>query len=437
MSNLNKKWIVASILWICILGSAWSQTPSLTSDTLTLSLQEAENIFLTKNYLLLAQKYNINIAEANIRQSKLWANPNFFVESNFYNPQTGKFFQYGKNSAADIAASQYNKGSITLQLQQLIYTAGKRSKLVQLAESNKNLQSLAFEDLLRNLRYQLHSSYASLYFDMQSYTLLRNEEKQQKSLVNVMQQLLSKGGISAYEVTRLEAELRSIQSDILNLQGRISDEETTLRTFLAQKDIVFIKPTEVVPSVITLPQLKTVMDSALTNRPDVSLSQEQVNNAHQSLVYEKARRTPDLVAGLTFDKYASAFMNYTGLSVAMDLPVFNRNQGNIQVAQLQLESAKKSVESQQITVQNEVMNAYEKFVQINQLNEEISATYRESLKNISAEATKNYNQRTINLLDYLDKIRTYKQASLKLIDLQNTVFQSQQYLNFVTNTKVF
>jgi cobalt-zinc-cadmium efflux system outer membrane protein len=432
------KYKILFFVGLFFIGKAYGQSSTITPpDTLRLSLPEAETRFLTQNFQLLAQKYNINLAEAAIKQARLWANPNLFFESNFYNPATGRFFAYGPNTPEDIANSDFNRGAMAFQLQQLIYTASKRSKLVRLAESNRTLKTLAFSDLLRVLRYQLHSTYAELFFDVQSYRLLQNEAAQQATLVQAMEILQRQGGVSAYEVTRLEAELQGLQTDMNNLRFQIADEQAALRTFLGRKDNVFIEPTEPPATLAALPPERAALDSALANRPDVNLTLEQVNNAQRSLELEKARRVPDLTAGFTYERYGNAYPNYTGLSIGMDLPFFNRNQGNVRAAQIQREEAQKSAEGQQVTARNEVLNAYQKLEETYRLNAALPADYRASLQNISREATQNYNRRVINLLDYLDKIRTYRQAQLRLIDLQNNIFQSQQYLNFVTNTKFF
>ena len=44
-------------------------------DTLSITIQDAEKIFLQNNLSLLAAKYNIDANRALIRQAKLWDNP--------------------------------------------------------------------------------------------------------------------------------------------------------------------------------------------------------------------------------------------------------------------------------------------------------------------------------------------------------------------------
>jgi cobalt-zinc-cadmium efflux system outer membrane protein len=63
--------------------------------------------------------------------------------------------------------------------------------------------------------------------------------------------------------------------------------------------------------------------------------------------------------------------------------------------------------------------------------------YLDRIQSISIEATKAYNARSIGLLDYLDKIRTYQQAQLNRVNLLNNLFNTQQLLNYTTNTRFF
>ncbi|NDU97388.1 TolC family protein [Spirosoma terrae] len=421
------------------LACMWLKLPTYaqSTDTLQISLPQLEQQFLDRNFQLLAQRYQISAAEANVIQARLRPNPNVSFQSNFYNPQTGKFFQYGQNSAVDLANSQFNKGGMTIQLQQLIQLAGKRSKLVGLAESNRTLTTIAFRDILRTLRYQLYTTYANLYYDLQALRLLQEEESRQGRLIQSSQIALKAGGIAPYEVTRLEVALRDLRANIANYRAQIADEQATLRLLIRQDTNAFIFPSSIPSATPAPPSLATAIDSALTNRPDAALSQEQINNAQRSLALERARRTPDLTAGFIYDKYGNAFNNFTGLSVAMDIPVFNRNQGAVKVAEIGVKSAQAGFDNAQAIVRNDVIDAYDKLTIYYQQQNTLPADYLSRVQNISVEATQTYNARVIGLLDYLDKIRTYQSALLNYITLQNNIFQAQQQVNYTTNTRFF
>lgn len=437
-------WLLATMpLWLLVLTTLSGQsqpkapiTPPA-SDTLRISLPDLEQQVLARNYQLLAQKYQIDIAGASITQAGLRPNPNLWFQGNLYNPQTSKFLQYGAPSQADMQSGQFNSGAYAVQIQQVILLAGKRSKLISLAESNRTLAQIAFRDVLRTLRFQLYSTYANLYFDIQALNLFQAELARQQRLVESYRIAQQTGGVAPYEVTRLDVSNRDLQANIANYRAQIADSQATLRVLLRQPANTFLMPTDLPVGAPALPSVATAIDSALTNRPDLALTQEQINNAARSLSLEKARRTPDLTTGLYFEKYSNAYNNYTGFQVAMDLPVRNRNQGAIRAAELTAKSVQVGVENQQAVVQSDVLNAYDK---LNAYYDQVNtrpAGYLDRIQNISVEATKAYNARVIGLLDYLDKIRTYQQARLNDINLLNNLFQSQQQLDYVTNTKFF
>ncbi|GAB3805897.1 TolC family protein [Spirosoma humi] len=435
--SLNQLALWLLLGWLGSISPVWAQRPTAAPDTIRQSLPQLEQLFLDRNFQLLAQRYQIDIADAAITQAGLRPNPNLWFQGNLYNPNTGKFLQYGPPSQVDKDAGNYNSGYYAIQLQQVILLAGKRSKLVALAESNKSLSRLAFKDLMRILHYQLYTTYTNLYYDLQGLRLFEDELVRQQRLIESYRIALRTGGVAPYEVTRLEVAVRDLQANSANYRTQIADEQATLRVLLRQSAPTFILPTDLPPLKTTLPTVATAIDSALTNRPDVSLSQEQINNAERSLALEKARRTPDLTTGILFEKYGNAYNNFTGFQLSMDLPVRNRNQGAIRSAETTLKSVTGGLENQQTIVQSDVLNAFDKLNTFyDQLNSRPDG-YLDRIQNISVEATKAYNARTIGLLDYLDKIRTYQQAQLNNINLLNNLYNTQQLLNFTTNTRFF
>lgn len=234
------RWVVGCLLLLPF-GSAGQPA----ADTLRVDLPRLEEQFLSRNYQLLAQRFQISAAEAEVIQAGLRPNPNLEVSTNLYNPNTGKVLPLSTPSAADINNDVYNSGYFSVQLQQLIQLAGKRSKLVALAESNRALASIAFRDVLRTLRYQLHTSYANLHYDLQAIRLLREEEGRQQRLIESSRIALQTGGIARYELTRLEVDLRDLRANIASYRSQIAEEQATLRVLLRQTSTQFIVPTQV------------------------------------------------------------------------------------------------------------------------------------------------------------------------------------------------
>lgn len=413
-------------------------------DTVLVAFPQVETIFLQNNYRLLAQRYSITASEGSIRQAKLWSNPVFFVESNLYNPVNGKFLDYGNINKSSNPKDNFQwgdgkqiNGTLNAQLNQLILTAGKRSKMVHMAENSKDVQVAIFTDLLRSLHYDLYSSFILLYYDIESTKILREEEAQLVRLIDIELVALSKGAISGYEVTRLQFELQDIRQSIKTQQDEVADDENTLRLTMSADPFIFYKPQLPGPSPIPVIAVNQLIDSAMTNRPDVKINQYNLDYNRTNVSLQRAYSVPDLTLGATYDRSGNAYYNYTGVNVQFNLPLLNRNQGNIKIAEQQFQQMQLQLKQTDFTVKEEVIRAWQKWQNSLLQKNLIQPQYEQSLQDISQSATEGYNRRTIGLLDYLDKIKTARNAQLNLYLLQQTLFLSQEYINFTTNSKIF
>ena len=115
------------ILLVAGLFQLADATGSLT-DTLALSIYDADSIFQIQNLQLLAEHMNIDIAAAHIVAARVWDNPVFYSEVNVWNPISKKAFDVN------------NGGQLYLQLQQLIKISGEHHRAVKY---NKALKETA------------------------------------------------------------------------------------------------------------------------------------------------------------------------------------------------------------------------------------------------------------------------------------------------------
>ena len=108
-------------------NTAIAQKEKLFADTISISIDSAEHIFLNNNLQLLAQKYNVDAQKALIIQAKLYPNPNFSFSTVLYQTETKKFLPAG------------NEGEIQSSISQMIILANKRNKQIKIAET-KNIK---------------------------------------------------------------------------------------------------------------------------------------------------------------------------------------------------------------------------------------------------------------------------------------------------------
>jgi cobalt-zinc-cadmium efflux system outer membrane protein len=257
-------------------------------DTLSLSLQQSEKIFTDSNLLLLAQHYTVDAQKALVEQAKVWQNPTLNTDIGI--AADGKFVRYKKN-----ADGSYN-GQYYIQIQQLILTAKKRGKLIDLANTNTRLSELQLQDVLRNLRYQLHQDYYTIQQQLALLGIYNDQALQLNKLLNGMKAQLSAGNIARKDYVRIQALVISLQQDITELKKDMADSQNDLKTLLQLKDAnIFIKPSEPLSGEVAMPDnLESLVNSALKSNPNYLLQQWQTTYQQKNLSYQKALQTPDI-----------------------------------------------------------------------------------------------------------------------------------------------
>lgn len=87
-------------------------------------------------------------------------------------------------------------------------------------------------------------------------------------------------------------------------------------------------------------ELTQWMEKAKENRPDILILKNKEKHAAKNLEIQNAMKTPDLAVSLGYDRGGNIMKDFIGLGVSFDLPIFDRNKGNIQEARLEIEKLK-------------------------------------------------------------------------------------------------
>jgi outer membrane protein, heavy metal efflux system len=404
----------------------FSSTFAQQTDTLRINLPDAERMFLTNNLSLLAEKYNITVSQAQVIQAKLYNNPNFSFTGDLYNPQRKKFLDISNQT-----------GEFIPGIQQMIILAGKRNKQIQLAKTNVAQSENRFYDLLRTLRFTLRSDFYQAYFLQNSISAYDAQITSLDSLNNTYQTLLAKGVVTLKDAVRIKALLYSLRADQTSLINQFNDLEAEIQLLLSRNNTWFVPVSDInvagIPSIQNYP-LHKLVDSAYTNRADIKLAQNSLLYSQQNYSLQKALAVPDLSAGASYDKRGSFVESASFFTLAMDLPFFNRNQGNIKAAKSTIEQNKLLLSQQTFTVENEVQKAYARALNSEKLITSIDPNFPKDFTQLLKSVTENFQKRNISILDFTDFYETYKQNVLQTNQLQNDRVQAIENLNYTIGT---
>ncbi len=399
-------------------------------DTLTLDIKKAETIFLEKNLLLLAQHYNVEAGKALIGQAKLWDNPTLVTDQNIYS--NNKFFEHG----AYPDGTPY--GQYFIQVSQLIKTAGKRGKQINMARTNAEINEWQFKDVMRNLKYELHSDFYTV-AKLQAMQQLYNEELLQlQKLTDGMNAQYKAGNVAKKDVLRVHALLIGLQQDAIENDKQLDDIQAELKSLLQISGNTFVKAQSegiAIPSMPDAPVLQLV-DLARQGNTTYQLQQLQLKYQQQNLAYQKALAVPDVTLAPSFDKNSNYTPNYVGMGISLPLPLINRNQGNIKSARWQIKAEEATTQNAEIELSNNVLSAYNKLKYTVQLLSGMQQDFYDDYDKLYGNIVESFKNRQISMVEFIDYFDAYKDTRQKQLQQQLNLQLAKDELNMQVGTDV-
>lgn len=385
----------------------FSSSAQTKTDTLRLLPEEAEQVFLKNNLSLIAARLNIEQADALVLQAKAWPNPNFSVDE----------VNLNRNSTSEAIPPLFGNFArnqqFTVQLEQLILTAKKRKRNIDLQVSNKQLAESVFIDFLQSLKVEFRTLLAQVLYNQASFSDLARQAQIISRLLKAQEAQLRTGNTSQANYLRLKAlqielfnELKEAQEERNKLQG-------DLKTLMAIPDPVFIALNDTDRTQETISKWAKLSFARLVELIDLNNSQLKVaDNLKQvsvsALSVEKAKKIPDLTFNLNYDRNGSTMFNFFGAGLSFDLPIFDTNKGNIRQASLEVKKQEYLIEEKKSVLYNQLDEAYKNINQSIELYKNFDPSYLTQLENMQSAIANNLIKRNLSLLEFLDLFDSFK-----------------------------
>lgn len=393
----------------------------------TLTLKEAEQRFLERNLSLIAERYNIDMAQAQVLQAKLFENPVISLEQNVYNRLNGKYFDFGKEEEA------------VVEIEQVIHLAGQRNKQVRLEKINKEIAEYQFEEVMRTLRQELNEKFVEVYFLSKSIAIYEKEVNSLQVLLGGMKIQQEKGNISLMEISRLESMLFSLrkeknerENDLLTTRG-----ELNLLLNLPEDTQVQLSLDEEVLQQLDLSQLSFADLKAIINeRPDQKIARSTVNASRANLKLQKSMAFPEFSVKGNYDRVGNFINDYFAIGVSLSVPIFNRNQGNIKAARFSIQQAGVQQEYAANRADMELFTAYTSLEKATQLYQSTNMDLERNFEKLITGVNENFTRKNISLLEFIDYYDSYKETCIQLYEIKKNVFLAMENLNTVVGQNV-
>ena len=427
MQTVKQFVLITICTFLTIMAKAQTDT-IFRPDSLCLKIDSVESLFLQKNLLLLAQRYNIDAQKALVVQAKLFPNPTFSFGTPIYQTNTKQYFPIGE------------QGEISAGLSQLILLANKHNDQIKIARTNAVITEYQFYDLLRTLKHTLRTDFFNVHYLLESAKVYDKEIGALKQVNDAFAKQNGKGYISEKEVIRVKAQLYSLQSEYNDLKNQINDLQSELRLLVQTRNLFIIPDVDTAALAALNPakySLSMMIDSACESRPDLKIAKLNIDLSTQNYQLEKAKSVPDLTLQFGYDQQGGYVHNLATVGLGVDLPLFTRNQGSIKSAKALINCNKVSFGATKANIEEQINSA----LQIAWSNDDLlkgrDLSFEKDFNRLLNEVFKNYEIRNITLLDFLDFYDSYKQNTLQINSIYFNRVRAFEDLDFYTGLDFF
>jgi cobalt-zinc-cadmium efflux system outer membrane protein len=396
------------------------------ADTLQVSLKQADQLFLKSNYQLLATELQISDQKAQLLQAKLYPNPSFTAELNAIDPENNQVFHLGST------------GEQSFQLEQLILLGGKRKSQIELAKKNVEMAELAFQDLIRQLKFQLH---AGLYLLHQQQLLISKYTRQLKmvdGILNSYEEQAKKGNIPLKDVVRLKGVYLNLTNERAQVTGDYYASLARVQTLLQTDKIVLPAIDDNQINQLILPfKLDYLLEEALLNRTDILMSKKDMEIADQFLDLQKRLAKTDITLYTNYDQRGGAFQRQVNLGVRLPLMFWNKNQGNIKSAEVQKQTKNYLFEALKAQVVAEVKSNFLQYQQTISEYQKNKKLYNEDFESTLKGMTENFQKGNVSLIEFVDFFESYNNALSEMARSQMQLATSAEQIKLSTGKELF
>lgn len=399
---------------------------SKAQDTLKVNLQTADDLFLKNNLYLLASSMNIEAQKAQIIQAKVYPNPVFTADLNVYDPENKKAFHIGAN------------GQKVFQLEQLIVLGGKRKSEIEMAKTNSKIAELEFQQLLRQLKFRLHTDL----FSVGQLQVLFGRYTEQldllQTLVSAYETQAEKGNIALKEVVRLKGAYLKLNNERAALLKEYFETQSSLQTLLQTSSVVVFEFSESeIEKYIGLKTLAEIQSEAKQNRPELQIIETNKILAEQYLKYQKQLAVPDINVFANYDQRSGAFNNQINAGISIPLPFWNRNKGNIKTAQYKIKEADYNLQAMETEMMSELQNAFSLYTQTVSEYSKATSLYNTDFETTVKGMTDNFQKRNISIIEFIDFFEAYNDAMNELTRIKTTLVNSAEHINLLTGKEIY
>jgi len=380
-------------------GIAFAQ-PNPPEQIQALTIQQAVAEAVQKNLNVLAERYSVPIAEARIITASLRPNPVLSVEGVYLDVLGTGYNDFNKAGPEEFA----------VRTDFVFERGGKRQRRIDVAESATSTAELQFLNTVRTVVLDVQTAFVDLLQAKADLALAQNTLNTFRETVQINTGRVRAGDLAEVELLRTQVAELQFENAVAQARLKVETGRAKLRVLLGRTK------SDILPDAtgdFRREELKNTLDAlrvrAFSFRPDYLALQRDVARSQAELRLQLAQGKVDYTVGTEYRRQqgVNGKGNSLGVFFSTNLPVFNRNQGEIERARQEQSQAEARIRALQATIENEVETAWLQYRTARESVHRVEETMLTKATEVRQITERTYRLGAASFLDFLDAQRAY------------------------------
>lgn len=413
----------AASLWA---GPQPGTLPSSQPVTIDDAIREA----LEKNLSLLAERYNIPVADARIVQARLKPNPVFTAGLDYQDWLGSGFYHKPDDNAGP---PEWNA-----RVDYVLERGGKRERRIEVAENAKAVAQLNLLNTTRQLVLDVENAFVEVQIAKESLALAQDSFKNLNEIVNINVTRVRAGDLAQVELVRSRVAMLQFRNTVAAAELRLRSAKTKLQLLIGRAvpsdSFDVTGPIRRDPQLLAYDEIK---GSALRMRPDLLALRRDEARSQADLRLQIAQGKVDYtLSAMYHNQYGNGHGQSLGVFFSAPIAIYNRNQGEIERARQEEKQIETKIKALEQSITNEAQTAYQQYSSSRTLLEGIETNMLEEARQVRQITEYTYRRGEASLLEFLDAARAFNDTMQTYNDARADYARSLYLLDSVSGKGV-
>jgi cobalt-zinc-cadmium efflux system outer membrane protein len=364
-----------------------------------MTVDQAVRDALDHNLNLLAERFNLQAADAAILTASLKPNPVLTV--NGMRPD---------QALVDAGISPYEE---VARVDWVFERGGKRDRRVDQASLAKTVAELQLQNTTRNLVLDVESAFTDVQLAKLNLALARDNLAAFNNVVQINTERVRTGDLSQVELSRSRLAALQFQNDVRQQEVKLQVARNHLSTLVGRGpngDRLDVAG-DLRKDAATI-DYDTLRRQAIELRPDLRAARSDQARSAADLRLQIANGTIDYTVSGEYHRQQGVDTsgNSYGVYFSTPLPIFNRNQGEVARAQSQQQQLQTKTQALENDVANEVANAYAQYTAAREIVDTIEHQMLSQAQDVRTTTEYSYRRGEASFVEFLDAVRAFNET---------------------------